>query len=40
MVMPHYTDFYDNVKLSEDGKHLVLTKPKKSVEAILKKDDE
>lgn len=40
MVMPHYTDFYDNVKLSEDGKHLVLTKPKKSVEAVLKKDNE
>ncbi|WP_418304681.1 replication protein RepA [Parasutterella excrementihominis] len=40
MVMPHYTDFYDNVKLSEDGKHLVLTKPKKSVETVLKKDNE
>ena len=40
MVMPHYTDFYDNVKLSEDRKHLVLTKPRKSVEAVLKKDDE
>lgn len=39
-VLRHYPDFYDNVKLSEDGKHLVLTKPKKSVEAILKKDDD
>ncbi len=39
-VLRHYPDFYDNVRLSEDGKHLVLTKPKKSVEAILKKDDD
>lgn len=40
MVIPHYTDFYDNVKLSDDGKQLVLTKPKKPVEAILMKDNE
>lgn len=38
--LPYFPGFQNNVKLSEDGKHLVLTKPKKSVEAILKKDDE
>lgn len=39
-VLRHYPDFCDNVRLSEDGQHLVLTKPKKSVEGILKKDDD
>lgn len=37
-VLRHYPDFYNNVKLSEDGKQLVMTKPKKSVELIVKKD--
>lgn len=39
-VLRHYPDFCDNVRLSEDGQHLILTKPKKSVEGILKKDDD
>lgn len=40
MVMPLYPDFYDNVKLSGDNKKLILTKPKKSVKLVLKKDSE
>lgn len=40
MVLPLLPDFQDCILLSEDNKHLMLIKPKKSVEAVLKKDNE
>ena len=36
-VLPHFPGFQNNVKLFEDGEHLVLTKPKKSVVDVLDK---
>ncbi|WP_373216462.1 replication protein RepA [Parasutterella excrementihominis] len=40
MVLPLLPDFQDCILLSDDKKHLMLIKPKKSVEAVLKKDNE
>lgn len=36
-VLPHFPGFQNNVKLFEDGEHLVLTKPKKAVVDVLNK---
>ena len=35
--LPYFPGFQNNVKLSEDGKHLVLTKPKNTVADVLNK---
>lgn len=36
-VLPHFPGFQNNAKLFDDGEHLVLTKPKKSVVDVLDK---
>lgn len=36
-VLPHFPGFQNNAKLFDDGEHLVLTKPKKSVLDVLNK---
>lgn len=37
-VLPHFLGFQKNIKLFEDGEHLVLTKPQENVADVLKKD--